>query len=74
MRESLLRETQNGIAANASPQLRRQSIRAGPQGVTDATAGPRHPAWGDGYQAAMINYRFLAHAVLSTDETVDRMR
>ena len=42
--------------------------------VKDATAGPRHPEWGDGYQAAMINYRFLAHAVLSTDETVDRMR
>ena len=42
--------------------------------VKDATAGPRHPEWGDGYQAAMINYRFLAHAVLSTGETVDRMR
>jgi nicotinamidase-related amidase len=42
--------------------------------VKDATAGPRHPEWGDGYQAAMINYRFLAHAVLSTDETIDRMR
>jgi nicotinamidase-related amidase len=42
--------------------------------VKDATAGPRHPEWGDGYQAAMVNYRFLAHAVLSTDETVDRMR
>lgn len=42
--------------------------------VKDATAGPRHPEWGDGYQAAMINYRFLAHAVLSTDETLDRMR
>ena len=42
--------------------------------VKDATAGPRHPDWGDGYQAAMINYRFLAHAVLSTGETVDRMR
>jgi nicotinamidase-related amidase len=42
--------------------------------VKDATAGPRHPVWGDGYQAAMINYRFLAHAVLSTDEAVDRMR
>ncbi len=25
--------------------------------VKDATAGPRHPVWGDGYQAAMINYR-----------------
>ena len=42
--------------------------------VRDATAGPRHPVWGDGYQAAMINYQFLAHAVLSTAEAVDRMR
>ena len=41
--------------------------------VKDATAGPRHPVWGDGYQAAIINYRFLAHAVLSTDETIGRM-
>jgi nicotinamidase-related amidase len=39
--------------------------------VKDATAGPRHPVWGDGYEAAMINYRFLAHAVLSTDDVVD---
>jgi nicotinamidase-related amidase len=39
----------------------------------DATAGPRHPEWGDGYQAAMVNYRFLAHAVLSTEEIVARM-
>ena len=42
--------------------------------VKDATAGPRHPEWGDGYQAAMINYRFLAHAVLSTDEVLAQMR
>ena len=42
--------------------------------VKDATAGPRHPVWGDGYQAAMINYQFLAHAVLSTDEAVKGMR
>ena len=42
--------------------------------VRDATAGPQHPVWGDGYQAAMINYQFLAHAMLSTDEAVDRMR
>jgi len=42
--------------------------------VKDATAGPRHPVWGDGYQAAVINYQFLAHAVLSTDEAVERMR
>ena len=42
--------------------------------IKDATAGPRHPVWGDGYQAAMINYRFLAHAVWSTDEVVARMQ
>jgi nicotinamidase-related amidase len=42
--------------------------------VKDATAGPRHPAWGDGYQAAIVNYRFLAHAVLSTDEVVAALR
>jgi nicotinamidase-related amidase len=42
--------------------------------VKDATAGPRHPVWGDGYEAALINYQFLAHAVLSTNEAVDRMR
>jgi nicotinamidase-related amidase len=42
--------------------------------VKDATAGPRHPVWGDGYQAALTNYNFLAHAVLSTNETVGQMR
>ena len=41
--------------------------------VRDATAGPCHPVWGDGYQAAVINYRFLAHAVWSTDEVLARM-
>jgi nicotinamidase-related amidase len=41
--------------------------------VKDATAGPRHPVWGDGYQAAIINCQFLADAVLSTDEAVDLM-
>ena len=29
----------------------------------DATAAPRHPEWGDGYTAALINFAFLAHAV-----------
>jgi nicotinamidase-related amidase len=41
--------------------------------VVDAVAGPRHPVWGDGYQAALINYRFLAHAVLRTDELIGLM-
>src|SRR5215469_16198563 len=42
--------------------------------VKDATAGPRHPVWGDGYQAAMINYAFLAHAVVTTDQAVSAMK
>lgn len=37
--------------------------------VRDATAGPRLPE-GDGYQAALINFRFLAHALLTTQEVV----
>lgn len=41
--------------------------------VSDATAGPRHPEWGDGYQAAMINYRFLAHGVARTADVVAAM-
>ena len=41
--------------------------------VRDATAGPRHPTRGDGYQAALINYAFLAHAVVSTADVVDAM-
>ncbi|MDT5010481.1 MAG: hypothetical protein QOH57_2098 [Mycobacterium sp.] len=41
--------------------------------VRDATAGPRHPTRGDGYQAALINYAFLAHAVVSTEEVVNAM-
>jgi len=36
----------------------------------DATAAPRHPEWGYGYTAALINFRFLAHAVVTTDDIV----
>jgi nicotinamidase-related amidase len=42
--------------------------------ITDATAGPRHPELGDGHAAAMINYRYLANAVLSTREIVSIMQ
>src|SRR6476469_9992333 len=42
--------------------------------VKDATAAPRHPELGDGYQAAIINYGYLANAVLTTDKAVDSMR
>ncbi|CAN5505069.1 cysteine hydrolase [soil metagenome] len=41
--------------------------------VKDATAGPRHPTIGDGYQAAIVNYGFLANAVLTTEEAVVAM-
>jgi nicotinamidase-related amidase len=41
--------------------------------VKDATAGARHPELGDGYQAALINYGYMANAVLTTDETVKAM-
>src|SRR5262245_52883921 len=39
----------------------------------DATAAPRHPEWGYGYTAALINFAFLAHAVLTTKEVVKSM-
>jgi nicotinamidase-related amidase len=39
----------------------------------DATAAPKHPEWGYGYEAALINYAFLAHAVLTTNEAVKAM-
>jgi len=38
--------------------------------VKDATAAPRHPTLGDGYKAAVINFGFLANAVLSTNDAV----
>lgn len=41
--------------------------------VKDATAAPRHPQLGDGYKAAVVNYGYLANAVLTTDEVVKGM-
>jgi nicotinamidase-related amidase len=41
--------------------------------VKDATAAPRHPTIGDGYTAALINYGYIANAVLTTDQAVDAM-
>ncbi|MFQ5982296.1 MAG: isochorismatase family protein, partial [Woeseiaceae bacterium] len=41
--------------------------------VKDATAGARHPELGDGYEAALVNYGYLANAVLTTDEALDAM-
>jgi nicotinamidase-related amidase len=42
--------------------------------VKDATAGPRHPTIGDGYKAALVNYGFIANAVMTTDEATKAMR
>jgi nicotinamidase-related amidase len=41
--------------------------------IKDATAAPRHPELGDGYKAALINFGYLANAVLYTDEVVEAM-
>ena len=39
--------------------------------VKDATAGARHPELGDGYEAALVNFGYIASAVLSTEEAVE---
>lgn len=41
--------------------------------VKDATAAPRHPELGDGYKAALINFGYIANAVLSTNDVVKAM-
>ncbi|MEA3411154.1 MAG: cysteine hydrolase [Pseudomonadota bacterium] len=41
--------------------------------VKDATAGARHPELGDGYEAAIVNFGYIANAVMSTDEVVKAM-
>jgi nicotinamidase-related amidase len=41
--------------------------------VKDATAAPKHPTWGYGYTAALINFAYLAHGVLRTEEVVAAM-
>jgi nicotinamidase-related amidase len=41
--------------------------------VSDAVAAPNHPEWGDGNVSALINYRFIASAVYTTDEALAAM-
>jgi len=41
--------------------------------VSDATAAAQHPELGDGYQAALTNFRFMAEEVISTDQAVAKM-
>ena len=38
--------------------------------VADATAAAVHEQLGDGYQTALTNFRYMAGAVLSTEEAV----
>jgi len=40
--------------------------------VRDAVAGPKLPE-GDGYHAALVNFRFIANALWDTNETVQRL-
>jgi len=42
--------------------------------VKDATAGARHPDLGDGYQAALVNFGYMANEVVTTEEIVSRMK
>lgn len=41
--------------------------------IRDATAGARHPELGDGYEAAIVNFGYIANEVLTTDEVVNKM-
>lgn len=39
--------------------------------VKDATAAAKTPDLGDGYETALTNFRFMANAVVTTEEAVD---
>jgi nicotinamidase-related amidase len=41
--------------------------------VKDATAGAQHPELGDGYQAALTNFGFIANDVVTTDDIVEAL-
>jgi nicotinamidase-related amidase len=41
--------------------------------VKDATAAAQHPELGDGYQAALVNFGYIASGVLTTDEALDAL-
>lgn len=65
-----------GMAANLCIESHlRELIEQGFEVVVarDATAGPRIPE-GDGYLAAMINFRFLAHALWTTEAIVEKLK
>jgi nicotinamidase-related amidase len=41
--------------------------------VSDATAAAQHPELGDGYKSAMINFGFMANAVLTTEDVLGQL-
>jgi nicotinamidase-related amidase len=41
--------------------------------VKDATAGARHPELGDGYQAAIVNFGYIASGVVTTEEALNAL-
>jgi hypothetical protein len=41
--------------------------------VKDATAAAQHPDLGDGYAAALVNFGFIAGAVVDTKEAVAQL-
>ncbi len=41
--------------------------------VADATAAAQHPELGDGYAAALTNFRYIASDVLSTDDAAKEL-
>jgi nicotinamidase-related amidase len=41
--------------------------------VKDATAGALHPELGDGYQSALVNFGYIANAVVTTDDVLEKL-
>ena len=65
-----------GMAANVCIESHmRELIEQGFEVVVvkDATAGPRIPE-GDGYLAALTNYRIIANDLWDTDTTVEKVK
>ncbi|QDU72548.1 isochorismatase family protein [Mucisphaera calidilacus] len=65
-----------GMSANLCTEAHmRELIEQGFEVIiaADATAAAKIPHY-DGYEAAYVNYRFIANAVWSTDQTVDAIR
>jgi hypothetical protein len=57
-----------------APALRRQLPQPFAHGIRERRyGGPKHPEWGYGYTAALINYSFLAHAVWTASEVAKAM-